>query len=124
MLIDFKLQKDYIAFYLGNYLHKALLVIIIIFIVIAMIKDRKKKIKINVSNIIPFIIIMLYPIVWYLAVKQHTLKHFFFAGRIIILSIISFLAIIANLLGYYAKENNEQLVKKIEAGKEKITEEK
>ena len=91
-----------------------------VFIVIAIIKNRKKKIKINVVNIIPFIIIMLYPIIWYFAVKQHTLKHFFFAGRIILLSIISFLVIIATLLGYYAKERNskEEEVKKIEAGKE------
>ena len=120
LLTDTQLQKQYIAYYLGDYLDKALLAIIVVFIVIAIIKNRKKKIKINVVNIIPFIIIMLYPIIWYFAVKQHTLKHFFFAGRIILLSIISFLVIIATLLGYYAKErkSKEEEVKKIEVGKE------
>ena len=120
LLTDTQLQKQYIAYYLGDYLDKALLAIIVVFIVITIIKNRKKKIKINVVNIIPFIIIMLYPIIWYFAVKQHTLKHFFFAGRIILLSIISFLVIIATLLGYYAKErkSKEEEVKKIEVGKE------
>lgn len=102
LLTDTEMQKQYIAYYLGDYLDKALLAIVAVFFVVAIIKNRKK--KINVANIIPFIIIMLYPIIWYFAVKQHTLKHFFFAGRIVLLSIISFLIIISILLRYYAKE--------------------
>lgn len=104
LLTDTKLQLAYIKMYLGDYLLIAMTILIIIYMVIKIVKDKNKNIKINVANILPYLIIMLYPIIWFFVVKQHTLKHMFFTNRIIIITVITFQIIIAILLGYYDKK--------------------
>lgn len=105
LLTDTRVQIIYIKRYLGDYLLKAMTILTFIYLIIKIVKDRNKKININLVNMLPYLIIMLYPFIWFFVVKQHTLIHMFFTNRIIIIAIITFQIIIASLLGYYDKNH-------------------
>ena len=111
LLTDKELQKIYIDSYFDNYILISIVCLTVLYITISFIKDRNKKVKINVGNILPYIIIALYPTIWFFVVKQHTLKHIFFTKRLIVIPIMAFQIIIATLLGYYAKEKKLREIK-------------
>lgn len=78
----------------------ALFGIIILYMIVVMIKNRKKNInmKENLRRCIPYAITFMMPIVWYVAIKQHSYTHSFMVYRALVVSVISVLIIISKLL--------------------------
>ena len=76
-----------------------LLGFIVIYIIYNLIKNRNEEIdfKHNFKRSIPFIFISLLPIIWYVVLKQHSIKHSFFTYRILIITIINIFVFIKTL---------------------------
>ena len=51
----------------------------------------------NIKDIIPYVITALFPIIWFVVLKEHSYVHSFFTYRILIITIISIFIIIRNL---------------------------
>ena len=104
--------------YLSRPVINVILTIVLIYVIISMIINYKKKVNIieNLKTCIPYIILFFFPIVWYLAIKQHSYTHVNFTYRILVISIICFLIIIEKVL---SKQKDT-----INLSKEKIKEEK
>lgn len=83
--------------------------LIIIYIISNLILQRKSiiNLKENIQELIPFIITALFPVIWYIALKEHSYVHAFFTYRIFIITIISILMIIYKL----TRVKNEKNVK-------------
>lgn len=64
---------------------------------IIILKKEKINFKENVKKCIPYIAIFFFPIVWFIAVKQHSYTHAFFVHRILVISIISLLLVVIKL---------------------------
>ena len=86
--------------YLSSLVVIAILITAIIYLTIMMIINRNKSIdfKENLKKCIPFILITLLPIIWYMVLKQHSYTHVNFTYRILVISIISFLIIASKIL--------------------------
>lgn len=84
---------------------QALTLFILIYAMIKIIVNIKKKINIkdNLLQCIPFILTALLPIVWYFALRQHSVIHAFFTYRILIITLIS-LMILPDILFKKEKE--------------------
>lgn len=72
----------------------------IIYLIAIAIKNFKEKIdfKDNIKKCVPYMIIFCFPIVWYIALKQHSYVHAFFTYRILVISIICLLIIFSKIL--------------------------
>ena len=64
-----------------------------------MILQNKKiiNVKNNLKNAIPYVIIAVFPIIWYFVIKQHSFIHSFFTYRILIITTISIFVVIDKL---------------------------
>ncbi len=70
----------------------ALINIITRFIKIA-VKKEKIDMKLNLKKCIPYAIILVFPIIWYAVIREHSYIHSFFAYRILVIAIMSLLVI-------------------------------
>ena len=91
--------------FMSNAIMQALTLFILIYAMIKLIINLKKKINIkeNILKCIPFILTALLPIVWYFALRQHSVIHAFFTYRILIITLIS-LMILPDILFEREKE--------------------
>ena len=74
--------------------------IAIIYMMVMAIKNYRKDVdfKENFKKCIPYILIFFFPIVWYLAVKQHSFTHVNFTYRLLCISVICVLIIASIIL--------------------------
>lgn len=86
--------------YLSNIVMVVIGLIILTYLVVIMIKNYKKKINVkeNVKECFPFVLIFFFPIVWYIAIKQHSYTHVYFTYRLLVISIICLLIIAIKIL--------------------------
>ena len=92
-------------FFSENMSHMVCIVAIINIITLTF-KNIKKNVnfKTNIFNCIPFIATLLFPMIWYCVLKQHSFIHMFFAYRSLGITVISALIIINTLF----EESKEQ----------------
>lgn len=85
--------------YLSNNTICAIGTLMVIYLMGNLIVQRKSKtnMKEKIKKMIPFIITAIFPIIWYIALKEHSYVHAFFTYRIFIITIISAFIIIYNL---------------------------
>lgn len=97
--------------------------IAIIYMMVMAIKNYKKDVDFgeNFKKCIPYILIFFFPIVWYLALKQHSFTHVNFTYRLLCISVICVL-IIASIILKEKKEEVKQIEKN--ANRETIEEKK
>lgn len=77
------------------------LLLMVLIGIIGLIKFRKEQIQ--YKNVIPYIIIAVFPTIWHFIIRQHSSFHMFFTYRIYVILIMTLYIIIANLAGYYHK---------------------
>lgn len=82
------------------------LIPMIIIIIIGTIKEKNKKSKIQIC-LLPFIINMVAPFVWYFVIKNHSYIHPFFAYKLLFISVTNAFIIVANVFNLY-KINKEE----------------
>ena len=81
--------------YLSSPVITVISVIALVYLLVIMIKNYKKKINVkeNLKKCSPFATIFFFPMVWYLAIKQHSYTHVNFTYRLLVISIICVLVI-------------------------------
>lgn len=91
--------------YLSNPVITVISVITLIYLIVIMIKNYKKKINVkeNLKKCLPYAIIFFFPMVWYLAIKQHSYTHVNFTYRLLVISIICVLVIATKIFKEEAK---------------------
>ena len=79
--------------------------LIYILIMIVLIIKQHKRIKDNIILVVPFVVLMLVPCVWYALATQHSQEHAWFTYKALVVSAISGLTILAYL---YKKCNKKK----------------
>ena len=79
------------------------------------IKNYKKDIdtKENLKKCIPYILIFFFPIIWYLALKQHSYTHVNFTYRLLCISVICIL-LISSIILKEKEVSSKQTVNKLD----------
>ena len=91
---------------MDKYINKFTVIILIIILLYILYKVISKKVKINkvsVLEIIPFLIICLMPITWYVVLSNHSYIHHFFTYRTLVITIFSFLCGTMFVIKKYSK---------------------
>lgn len=94
--------------YLSTPVAMMIIAIILVYEILIMIKNRNKKVNViqNLKCCLPYMIIFFFPMVWYLAIKQHSYTHVNFTYRLLVISIICLL-VIATKIFKEERENKE-----------------
>ena len=80
------------------FLNKRIILVLISIELYSLIKSfMRKKVNKDIKQLIPYIIILIFPIIWFLVLKEHSRTHAFFTYRILIISIICIFVIINKL---------------------------
>jgi len=77
-----------------------------ILMILAGIASEKKN-KINIC-LLPFLINSIIPFIWYFVVKNHSYIHPFYSYKLLSITVINILIIVANICGLYKIKNNKQ----------------
>lgn len=88
VMIEFT-SADVFANNFGVFLKPVYIMALVVFIVWIVSKMFKEKIVLSLSRILPYIIIMLMPIVWYLALGNHSYIHYWMTHRSIALIVFA-----------------------------------
>lgn len=83
--------------FLSNNTIIILLVALIGYILPNAIITKKKSLKQNLVNCIPYVITAIIPLIWFFILKEHSFTHAFFTYRILIITIISVLVIVRKI---------------------------
>ena len=83
---------------------KSLIYVTITIIIIILTNKSQPKIKKETKNYIPFLILAIYPIVWFIALANHTILHSYFTYRNVLLFMIGILLAINEFL--FSKNND------------------
>ena len=90
-------------------------IIAITYIIVMAVKNYKKNIDINenLKKSIPYILIFFFPIIWYLALKQHSYTHVNFTYRLLCISVICLL-LISSIILKEKEVSSKQTVNKLD----------
>ena len=83
--------------FLSNSTILILLVALIGYILPNAIITRKKSIKQNLINCVPYVITAIIPLIWFFILKEHSFTHAFFTYRILIITIISVFIVVRKI---------------------------
>ncbi len=75
-------------------------------------KNKIWKKKIELTEIIPYILLFILPIAWMIVCGNHSIWHAFFVYRIFCIMVFTFLIIIGKLFGIYGGNTNEKKTRK------------
>lgn len=83
------------VYYKKGYLFIGLLTVI--YYVFTFIKNKCRFTKEKFRNLIPYLIVMLIPIVWYFVFSQHSTVHYWFTNKSLMVSFFAGLVVVANI---------------------------
>lgn len=80
-----------------DFAYTPFMILAVIYCFINLVKIAKSKTIIKVSDVIPFIIISLLPLLWYLAIPSHSSVHHFYTNKILMITALSIMCMLSTI---------------------------
>lgn len=61
---------------------------------------NRKKLSFNKNHILPLLMVMIYPFVWYFVIRNHSIIHIWFTYRVLSVSVLAFTFLLVDLLNF------------------------